>query len=325
MRIMCRIYGGFMKSKLLIGTALISLIFFMSCAHPPRVPPAGEVPVPALPPVEMVRVQGGTFEFGSGPLANMEPVSTVTLTGFYIGKFLITQTQFHAVMGRNPSKFTTANGFSPAPGETEGNRPVESVNWYDAIVFSNRLSIMSGLTPAYEIISVINPGVWTANPDEWGPVPSRRDSRWDNVRIVPGSTGYRLPTEAQWEFAAKGGIDSRNFAFAGSNNPNEVAWHAGNRWDGQRGGDMIRTVGLLQANELGLYDMSGLVWEHVWDWFGPYTAEPRTDPLGLPTGSDRVIRGGSWANPPVSAATIARHFLIPSYRWDFFGFRVVRP
>jgi len=312
-----------MKSKLFTIATLMAFIFVVSCAGSPGVSPRGELPIPALPPVEMVWVSGGTFELGrevgTAGFGDAPPVSTVTLAGFYLGRFPITQTQFHAVMGRNPSAFTTANGFPPMSGEMEGNRPVESVSWYDAMVFSNRLSIINGLTPAYEMPSAADPNVWSTNPDAWGPIPSSTDPRWDSVRIVPGSTGYRLPTEAQWEFAAKGGVNGGNYTFAGSNIPSEVAWWLGNS------GYTTRPVGLLRANALGLHDMSGNVWEHVWDWFGPYTAEPKTDPTGPSSGSARVVRSSAWANLLFGHRAIVRSLIAPAYRAHYYGFRVARP
>ena len=137
----------------------------------------------------MVRVPGGVFELGrelgTQGTGNVTPVSMVTITGFYMGRYPITQEQFMAVMGRNPSRLSG----NPAAGERQGRRPVENVSWYDAIVFANRLSIMRGLTPAYKIAG-------TTDPDIWGPVPASRNAVWDAVEIVPGATGYRLPTEA---------------------------------------------------------------------------------------------------------------------------------
>jgi len=282
------------------------------------------VTVIELPPVEMVWVPGGVFELGqemgTAGSGNVNPVSTVTLSGFYMSRFPVTQAQFLAVMGFNPSYFSS----NPAAGEVQGRRPVENVSWHHAIVFANRLSIMSGLTPAYAMPAAVG-GAWTADPDLWGAIPDWGSplpvtARWNNVWIVPGSTGYRLPTEAQWEFAAKGGANpSGNFTFAGSNNANAVTWHNGNS------GGRTREVGRLDPNCLGFYDMSGNVWEWVWDRWGDYTSEPKEDPVGPDTGTGRVLRGGSWSAMASDSRSVNRFFSSPGNRNGSIGFRLARP
>ena len=258
-------------------------------------------------PVEMIWVPSGSFELGrelgTQGSGDATPVSTVNLTGFYIGKYPVTQAQYLAVMGFNPSNFKTSNGI----------RPVESVNWYDAIVFCNRLSIKEGLTPAYSIFG-------TTNPDHWGSVPTTQNTTWDAVLIISGSTGYRLPTEAQWEFAAKGGVGTPgSFTYAGGNNADTVAWHYGNS------GSRTYEVGKKDPNGLGLYDMSGNVWEWCWDYYGSYTSEEKTDPTGASSGSNRVIRGGSWDSLAHSTCSVDRGSSYPYYRSNNFGFRLLRP
>ncbi|MCL2791786.1 MAG: SUMF1/EgtB/PvdO family nonheme iron enzyme [Spirochaetaceae bacterium] len=291
--------------------------------------------------IEMMWVAGGQFELGrelgTAGSGNVTPMSTVTLTGFYIGKFPVTQAQFETVMTGNnndinptPSRFTTARGHPPAVGETDARRPVEMVSWYDAIVFCNRLSMREGLTPAYEMPNRWpNPTSWSSNPADWGTVPAFINSpsailaRWNNVRIVPGSTGYRLPTEAQWEYAAKGGnTRPNNFTFAGSNTVTAVAWHRDNN-----SGSRTREVGGLAPNGLGIHDMSGNVWELCWDWFGAYTAGAKTNPTGAASGTYRVRRGGSWWNTATWSRSVVRagEGIPPNDRDDRDGFRVVRP
>jgi len=125
-------------------------------------------------------------DLGTAATGDVTPVHTVTLTAFKMGKYEVTQEQYQAVMGSNPSSFKS----SPSSGEVQSKRPVEYVSWYNAIVFCNKLSIMDGLTPAYSVNG-------STDTSTWGNVPTSSNSTWDAVTIVAGSTGYRLPTEAQ--------------------------------------------------------------------------------------------------------------------------------
>ncbi|MCL2410257.1 MAG: formylglycine-generating enzyme family protein [Treponema sp.] len=273
--------------------------------------------------IQMVWIPAGSFTMGSDDLDDFaaQPPHQVTLTqGFWMGKFPITQEQFQRVMGTNPSQFITARGSPPAFGETDARRPVETVSWYDAIVFANRLSVLDGLSPVYEMQDIN--GRWTTDTTQWGGVPAHRDPRWDLVRIRSRSRGYRLPTEAQWEFAARGGNGSPgNFTFSGSNNVNDVAWHWGN--SGEQG---TREVGRLTPNALGIHDMSGNVWEWVWDWFTAYTSEPSVDPSGMSAmGAHRSARGAAWSSHEDLLRSANRNSEEPYHRSPNLGFRLVRP
>ena len=188
---------------------------------------------------EMIFVEGGTFlmgcndEDGKDCLNDENPQHRVTLGSFYIGKYPITQKQWKAVMGSNPSEFKS------------DNHPVETVSWDDAQEFIRRLNAATGKQ-------------------------------------------YRLPTEAEWEFAARGGNKSQGYKYSGSNNLNDVALN------NENSGNHTHPVGTKQPNELGIFDMSGNVWEWCCDWYGNYRSSQQSDPKGPSSGTYRVDRGGSW-------------------------------
>ena len=292
----------------------------VTATAPPTTAPA-PTPAPAsggglITPPEMVFVQGGTFQLGkalgtvtASDNPDATPVSNVTLSSFYIGKYEVTQLQWQAVMGSNPS-----SGFGVGD-----NYPVYRVSWYDALVFCNKLSIAEGLTPAYRIND-------STNPDDWGTVPTNTiDTTW-NAAIDSGSTGYRLPTEAQWEYAAKGGNTGETYTYAGSDDPDEVAWYGdtivGVSWI--KGGTCY-AVGTKAPNGLGIYDMSGNVAEWCWDLYGDYTSADKTDPTGVSPFGGRVIRGGHWFDPAGALRSAKRDWTGPFPRFYIYGFRLARP
>jgi len=272
----------------------------------------------------MVSVPGGTFDMGQGVGNSSPPVHDVTLTGFYIGKYEVTQAQWQAVMGTTIQELQTA----AAPTNTDnfgrgGSYPVYYVRWYDALVFCNKLSVTEGLTPAYRISD-------STNPDDWGTVPTSNTAAnkasWDAVTIVSDSTGYRLPTEAQWEYVAKGGDPTAagwvRYPYAGSDTVDDVAWYRGNS------GSASHAVGTKAANGLGIYDMSGNVQEWCWDWSGSYSSDPQTDPTGPADetpGYGRVRRNGYWNQSAIDVITISRGNNTPDTRGNFLGFRLARP
>jgi len=173
---------------------------------------------------------------------------------------------------------------------------------------------MEGLTPVYRISG-------STNPNDWGTVPTSSNATWNAVEIVSGSTGYRLPTEAQWEYAAKGGNGSPgSFTYSGSDDPDAVAWYDANS------GSRTHEVGKKAPNGLGIYDMSGNVFEWCWDWFGSYTSTAKTDPTGVFSDGRRVLRGGSWFYSVVYTRSANRGLSgYPYGRISFLGFRLLRP
>lgn len=219
--------------------------------------------------LEMVFVQGGTYTMGctsdqgSDCENNEKPAHQVTLSDFHIGKYEVTQAQWQAVMGTNPSDFK---------GD---NLPVENVSWNDSQEFIKKLNAMTGLT-------------------------------------------YRLPTEAEWEFAARGGNKSKGYKYSGSNSIDDVAWYSDNSVS------TTHSVGTKLPNELGLYDISGNVWEWCQEWFGNYNSSSQTNPQGSPSGSYCVLRGGSWFDIDRYCRVSFRSNCGPGGHISFFGFRLVR-
>ena len=265
-------------------------------------------------------IPAGTFTMGSpddeiGRWVGEGPQRQVTISeGFWMGVYPVTQEQWERVMGWNPSHFSN----NPAAGETQGRRPVETVSWYDAILFANRLSILEGLNPAYSIGG-------STNPDDWGQVLDSMSlsAIWDAAELVAGSNGWRLPTEAQWEYAARAGTTTAfNNGAEDWKNQSEIE---GIGWFNFNSGGMTREVGLKQPNPWGLHDIHGNVWEWVWDWFGTYPAQAQTDPSGASSGSDRVDRGGSWSDSAKHARSAVRSGGNPFLQWSNLGVRLVRP
>jgi formylglycine-generating enzyme required for sulfatase activity len=244
-------------------------------------------------PANFVYVPGGTFNNGT---------SDVTVSSFYMDKYELTQAGYQSVMGSNP-----------ASGYGEGaNYPVYYVSWFNAIEYSNRRSMQEGLSPCY------NYSTYGTNPDTW---PTGWNSDYNNHTNVSCNwtvNGYRLPTEAEWQYAARGGNQTHNYTYSGSNDINAVAWYDSNS------GNTTHTVGTKTANELGLFDMSGNVWEWSWDIYGSYSSGSQTNPHGATSGSGRVRRGGSWSNVAGYCTVSYRHNADATYSFSYIGLRLVR-
>ena len=247
-------------------------------------------------PNDFVFIEGGTFRMGSEFGDRDErPVHNVTVSSFYMCKHQVTQEEYKTIMGGNPS-------FDPF-----GKKPAEKISWYDAIEYCNKRSIKEGLTPAYKL----NGNVDTI---KWGD----KGNLWDSVECDYSANGYRLPTEAEWEYAAGERFISRAFKYSGSNDINSVGWYS----DNSQG--YTHSVMTKKPNNLFLYDMSGNVYEWCWDWFETYDYKDQTNPKGPSFGSVKIIRGGCYMYSESECRITFRNNENPALRYNFIGFRVVR-
>ena len=239
-----------------------------------------------IPTFSLVCVEGGEFTMGE----NSNYVAhQVKVNSFFMAEFPVTQELYKSVTGANPSRFQGVD------------HPVEQVSWFDATAFCNQLNQLLALPKPYS---------------------GKEDATQCNFDCA----AFRLPTEAEWEFAARGGVvethgraslhdSSQQFEFAGSDFPDDVAWYD------QNNDYETKPVGLKFPNHLGLYDMSGNVWEWCWDRYDDYNQQPQINPTGPSVGPSRVLRGGSWNGDAVGSRVANRFDDSPGDFWIFIGFR----
>ena len=219
-------------------------------------------------------------------MTDESPQHRVTVNSFYLAKFPVTQAEYEEIMGVNPSH----------QNHRDPNKPVDQVTWFNAIEYCNKRSIAEGLTPVYTI-------------------------QGTNVTWNREANGYRLATEAEWEYACRAGTQT---PFYSGDNVDDAGWHRGNTRDPVTLSRSTFPVGQKIPNAWGLYDMHGNVLEWCWDWMENYTAEPKVNPIGPANGTRRVYRGGCWDFPASQCRSAYRFGNRPTFRMFYVGFRVAR-
>ena len=275
------------------------------------------VPIRSSSGISLVHVEGGSFNMGSETgEADQKPLHRAALSAFFMSACEITVGQYRYFIQDSKYKPSTGaaggmvwdeagkkwdtkkdasweNPYLPTGAKQADDGPVVMVNWYDAAEYCIWLSRKEGFQNVYSIKGATVTADFTRN-------------------------GYRLPTETEWEYAARGGRRSKEYLYAGSDNILLSGWHFA------ISGNSTHPVGRKSPNELGLYDMSGNVQEWCWDWYGEYTGSTQVDPLGSASGKERICRGGSWINTPSRCVTTFRLMTDPGIRCFNIGFRIVR-
>ncbi len=230
--------------------------------------------------IKMISVPVGNFQMGSENSRDEKPMHTIALDGFEMSSTEITQEIYRILMGETPSGF-----------KGDDNLPVEKVNWFDAVKFCNQLSVTEGLEPCYNL------------------------KTW---KCVFTNNGYRLPTEAEWEYACRAGTETDYHTGDGESSLFNAGWYK------KSSDSKTHPVKQMEPNTWGLYDMHGNVWEWCNDYYGKYSSISSRNPEGAQSGKYRVIRGGSYKSKKSDCRTANRQYMSPNARLKDIGFRVVR-
>ena len=347
--------------KNVLRLAFILLAFFSCSTKEPAVieEKPEEAPITIIPEIpkephvynmEMVSIPGGSFSMGNLRTSNNlisqlreNTAHSVTLDSFLIGKYEVTQGQYYEIMSSYYGDELDENGFlKKMPSNNRTNLeeltpvgwmslPAERVNWYETLVFCNLLSAEDGFDPVYKINDSTDPKNWRTIPlpdkDYQLPSKSINDAKfWDAVEMVKGANGYRLPSEAEWEFAARGGSGTPNDVetVKFTNSPQLVKYYEKYAWHSANAARKTHKIGSKLPNEIGLFDISGNVMEWCWDWFAVFGKDEQNNPSGPLSGKERIIRGGSFFYAPEYCHPGYRHKLEPWMKLLSLGFRVVR-
>jgi formylglycine-generating enzyme required for sulfatase activity len=282
--------------------------------------PKGNTPEPPKPVrnlPNMVFVKGGTFQMGSNDgRDNQKTIHSVTLDDFYIGKYEVTVAEFE--------KFVTATGYE-TDAEKDGNSRVYTTTWETKVGIYWKHDAKGNLRPRSDYNHPIIHVSWND---------ATAYCKW--LQETTGK-GYRLPTEAEWEYAARGGNQPKGHKYAGTNDESSLYRYANFAdknidfdWSVKSQNDnyaYTAPVGKYLSNELGIYNMSGNVWEWCSDWYGSdyYKNSSSNNPQGANSGTYRILRGGSWSSMPLRCRIAYRNFSAPKNRSYSTGFRVVFP